>query len=411
MAKDDKAGSVTAVKAAIDIGNGYVKASLNNEMGVDLPSTVSMVTGQNRLPLDDDKAGEWASGDVYNTLDASFEMPMVKDRLRRIFGKAALSTDGVLDQFPISGGRQSKSEYPLSYILIFGIVAAKALKDWVLSHDGRLPENGMIEAQADLALTLPITEFEDRRASYKARLTEVPVVVTVHNFASPVVVRITVPGTDHVKVIAEGASAQLAINAHGVPLMSLLLDDAGKHGVPVKGYGPEDVLAARDFIGVDIGEGTVNFPVFTDGVFNVQTSTTMGHGYGTVLERALRDMENERVNAGLATRKQLADYLIHEPSPMKRDLYNLVSQYVERERTALASEIAVEFGHLLDVVGARNEVAYVYGGGATPMKDDLYPKLVSQAKQLGFPVLYMDSRYSRVLNREGLAIAVGLKVV
>ena len=53
------------------------------------------------------------------------------------------------------------------------------------------------------------------------------------------------------------------------------------------------------------------------------------------------------------------------------------------------------------------EVIYVYGGGANALKEYLYPKLIQVGKSVtpggvGFPILYLDSAYSRYLNREGL---------
>ena len=52
---------------------------------------------------------------------------------------------------------------------------------------------------------------------------------------------------------------------------------------------------------------------------------------------------------------------------------------------------------------------YVYGGGASPIKDVFYNSLIDAVKSLGgedvmFPVLYLDSKYSRFLNRHGLYI-------
>lgn len=398
-----------AVRAAIDIGNGYVKAAADDVPSIDLPSVTAVVMGRNRLPLPDKRAGEWAAGDVYNGLDASFESALVNDRERHILGEAALSTDGSLEQFAIDAGTgQSKSAQPLNYELIYGVVAATALRRWVLAHDGRLPD-GELDVSLSVAVTLPIAEYEQRRGAYRANLAEKAALVTVHNFATPVVVRISAASPEDVKVVAEGASAQLALTSHGTPLMGLLLKDAEAHGVPVEGYGPEDVLKAGNIIGIDIGEGTVNFPVFTNGAYNPGASATLPYGYGSVLEAAIRDMDDEGFQSGYTSRKQLADDLLHEPLPMKREFRKRVEGYVARERRFLAGHITAEFNRLTGLVGSRNEVAYVYGGGASAMKDDLYRQLIDKARSLGFPVLYMDSRYSRVLNREGLAIAVGLR--
>lgn len=74
-----------------------------------------------------------------------------------------------------------------------------------------------------------------------------------------------------------------------------------------------------------------------------------------------------------------------------------------------SKEVTERFGRVLAVVGATTEVAYVYGGGSGPVKAFLYPALLAKATEMNsedaFPTLYLDSSYSRHLNREGLYIA------
>ena len=65
------------------------------------------------------------------------------------------------------------------------------------------------------------------------------------------------------------------------------------------------------------------------------------------------------------------------------------------------------FRSVISRVGSYTEVVYVYGGGSAPVMDTLYPMLISVAKSLGgedvtYPILYLESNYSRSLNREGL---------
>jgi plasmid segregation protein ParM len=71
--------------------------------------------------------------------------------------------------------------------------------------------------------------------------------------------------------------------------------------------------------------------------------------------------------------------------------------------------VAQQFGRILAVVGATTEVAYVYGGGAGALKHHLYSALLAKASEMNsedsFPTLYLDSSYSRHLNREGLFFA------
>lgn len=206
--------------------------------------------------------------------------------------------------------------------------------------------------------------------------------------------------------MAEGASAQWAITEKGVPLMQAMLADVRSRGLALEGVTAEDVLAVRNTIGIDIGEGTINFPVFTNGKFNADASVTFGEGYGTVLTRALESMDAEGFHTGFTSRKQLADFLQREPSPLKRNFYNKVRAYVDREIEFFARAASDQFGRVLSVVGATTEVVFVFGGGSGPVKDALYPLLLSKVAEMNtedaMPVLYLDASYSRSLNREGL---------
>jgi plasmid segregation protein ParM len=105
----------------------------------------------------------------------------------------------------------------------------------------------------------------------------------------------------------------------------------------------------------------------------------------------------------------LAEYLQAGASPLKRNFYDKVAQFVDEEMRFFAKEVAERFGRVLAVVGATTEVAYVFGGGAGPVKAHLYPALLAKATEMNsvdaFPTLYLDSSYSRHLNREGLYIA------
>lgn len=395
------------VSGGIDVGNGYVKASLGEDRSIDLPSSITTMVGPNPLPLDDDRALAWAKGDVYNDLDLSFDSPqIIPDRYRKLFGRGGMSADGILGEFQITGGmtgRDSKSDSPLSYEFIIGILAGWGLRQAILANGG-LPD-GEVTVHAVIGLALPISEYMRRRKPFAAALQNGPHMVTSHTFATPVVVRVDI--TD-AQVIAEGASAQLAIIKRGEPLMEAMLADVRRHGMKLEGITAADVLAAGDFVGVDIGEGTVNFPVFTGHAFNGEASATLAQGYGTVLHKALEDMDAAQVHTGFRTRKQLSEFLAHEPSPLKRGLYDTVRAFVDRQTGFFADAVAARFSQLMAVVGAMNEVAYVYGGGSGPMKDVLYPKLLDIAgggESDGFPVLYLDASYSRNLNREGLVIA------
>lgn len=282
---------MTIIKAGLDIGNGYVKGVIAGDNGtstVDIPSGVALMTRKNQLPTPNDQAKETLE-DVFNVLDVSFMTPLVPDSFRRLFGERALTSGGSFQEFDVIGS-QSKAQQPLSKILVLGIIAGKVLKDYV-DKNGTLPgDDTVLSADVYCGLALPITEYIQHRETYISAFKNGVHTVTVCNFETPVTVKLTFKA---VEVIAEGASAQYAIGAKGEPLAKLMLADVRNHGVALEGITPQDILQVKDTIGVDIGEGTVNFPVFTNGRFNADASMTLDKGYGSVLMNALESMQEQ----------------------------------------------------------------------------------------------------------------------
>ena len=398
-------------KAGLDIGNGYVKGVISaKELNdgkwitdvVDIPSGVTKMVGKNFVPTPDSEA-KMVLSDPFNTFDASFDSPIVLDNYRRLFGAKALSANGSFEEFDVIGLR-SKAEQELSKELVLGLIAAQVLKSYVDIHNVLPSEE--LSADVVCALALPITEFMAYRGIYASQFKESSHLVVVHNFETRCTVKLNFKD---VQVVAEGASAQYAINSKGAKLIDFMLKDVRSHGVKLDGITADDILSVKNTIGVDIGEGTVNFPVFTNGSFNTNASATLEKGYGNVLMGALNAMRQQRFQGGFTSRKQLASYLQEKPSALRINHYNAVMNFVNEQKDGFVKECAEKFGHVFQTVASTTEVVFVYGGGATPVKDLLYNELLDKIQSIigtrEFAVLYLDSEYSRYLNREGLYIA------
>ncbi|GHU75943.1 hypothetical protein FACS1894188_07720 [Clostridia bacterium] len=147
---------------------------------------------------------------------------------------------------------------------------------------------------------MPIDEYRKFRDIFADNLTKHKHSVSFHNFEQPVNVEISFK---NVRVIAEGASAIYAIKLKGEKFMDSMLGEVRQNGIALEGITSADILCAEGALGVDIGEGTVNFPVFTSGNFNTDFSGTMPKGYDTVLEASLEPLAAQ--NNGFGNRKTL----------------------------------------------------------------------------------------------------------
>jgi plasmid segregation protein ParM len=397
------ASNTIKIIAGLDIGNGYVKGSAMGDSlsSIDIPSGVAYLTSTHDIKTPVSEADDVMS-DVFNQMDMSFDSPLVDDTVRRIFGRRGLQSGMSVEEFDVYS-HISKAKQPLSAILTLGCIAGKAIQDY-WNKNKQLPTATLKVEVKEIALALPIGEYKKYRKAYADGYKATPHRVTMHNFEQPINVEIVF---DDVQVIAEGASAHYAITAKGEELMNAMLSDVRRMGAVLDGITAADILQANNTVGVDIGEGTVNFPVFQNGKFNPDASVTFDKGYGAVLNAALERLQDQ--GYPFNSRKELQDFLNTTPSALNRRRYKLIQDVVDEEITSFINEVAMQFSKIMNRVGSYVEVVYVYGGGATPVRNELYPALMEKAKSFGggealYPILYLDSRYSRYLNREGLFV-------
>lgn len=404
-----------SITGGLDIGNGYVKGALRGPANrpdakgdrksdkIDTPSGVALVTSPADLPNPDSEALTVLTGDIFNELDASFASPLIDSSYRHLFGKRGLQAQASrLEEFDVTRDI-SKAEQELTKVFALGLFAAKGLRDYVIAN-GVLPQE-QLTVSARVALALPIDEYRDHRVSYANSLKEGTHYVTIHNFETPVIVKVSFV---HVVVVAEGSAAQFMISEGGPKLVGPMLKNANEvtkalgMGISLDHLKAEDVHGARNTVGIDIGEGTMNNPVYSNGKFNGDVSRTFKTGYGQALTKSMDHLS--RAGVRFKSRKKLAEYLMTEPSPMKAAEYDRVKAIVRREEELLCDQLVEEFARVFDDVRYDTEVAYVFGGGAGPLREILHPLLVALVGD-AFPVLYLDSSYSRHLNREGLFLA------
>ena len=390
------------VIAGLDIGNGYVKGATKTDsydnVNVDLPSCVATVANPTDLAATDIKA---EIDDIFNRSNITFDSPLVTGifaNTRSYLGRRGIESGKPIAAFDIESN-VSKAEQPLSAVLVLSIIAGAALQAYYKTNSNLPTET--ITVNAKTALALPITEYKKYRDSFSNGFMKSSHIVCFHNFDTPVRVEIIF---EKVSVLAEGASAQVAIVSKGEPFMNALLQDVRANGILLDGITASDIINATGTLGIDIGEGTVNFPVFTGTHFNTDFSANLSAGYGTVLESALAPLS--AANNIFHDRKSLGEFLQTMPSALKRRKYDSAVAIVAAESMTLVDSIVKEFTKILNKANGQIEVVYVYGGGASPLREQLYPALIKAAKSFSagddFPIMYLDSRYSRFLNREGL---------
>lgn len=394
--------NVSNVIAGIDLGNGYVKAIINDGLRVFPSVAVKQFNTSHNLQVADDELPFFMSN-IIDQMDLSFSSPLIKATERRLFGERALKSGLNTEEFNVFT-RESKAEVDLSGALILASIAADRLQAYYNQYK-TLPEDGVLYVKTDLATALPIGEYKQFSKVYKETLLNGgnPHIVTFHNFSTPVRVEILF---EKVYICNEGESAQYGLMFAGEDLLNMIYQEAVRMypSGELEGLTGRDFVSAQNTLGIDIGEGTIDFAVFTKGRFNPDASSTFNQGYGTVLESTLAKLQEE--GYPYKSRKELSEFIHSEPSAFARQKWNHVCEVNQSEENRFADAVSWEVSKVFNRVGGFVEVIFVFGGGATPLQWTLFDKLKQRVKEFGqnnfVPIVYLDSKFSRFLNVQGL---------
>lgn len=386
----------------LDLGNGYVKANIDGKVRVFPSIAVKQFNTSHYIPLAEDEIGVFMK-DITNQMDLSFSSPLVSSTERRLFGERALKSGLNLEEFDVFT-RTSKAEVDISGALSLGTIAAHMLAAYYAEYQ-KLPAGNKLTLHVDLANALPIDEYKKHAKLHRERFLNKgnPHIVTFHNFEQPVNIEITF---DHVYVANEGESAQYGLMYANDDTLAMIHREAVKRfpNGELDDITGRDLVTARNTLGIDIGEGTIDFAVFSNGTFNSDASSTHNQGYGSVLESTLDKLQAE--GYPYRSRKELSEFIHNAPSALSRPKWNHVKQVNQNEEARFGDVIAAEVSKVFSRVGGFVEVIFVFGGGATPLEKVLFDKLQERVAEFGddnlLPIVYLDSAYSRFLNVQGL---------
>lgn len=388
--------------AGLDLGNGYVKSNINGLVRVYPSIAVKQFNTSHHTPLADDEVGAFMK-DIINQMDVSVVSPLVRSTERRLFGERALKSGLNLEEFDVFA-RTGKAEVDLSGVLALATIAADRLYDH-FDKNQTLPATGRLKVKVDLATALPIGEYRHHAKIYRHKFLNegAPHMVTFHNFERTVQVEIVF---ENVYVANEGESAQYGLMLAGDEFLDMIRREAVKRfpNGELAGISGKDLVTAKNTLGIDIGEGTIDFAVFSNGKFNQDASSTMNQGYGSVLESTLSMLQDE--GYPYKSRKELSEFIHSEPSAFSKRKWTHVKNVNQSEESRFGDVVSGEVSKVFSRVGGFIEVIFVFGGGATPLEWSLFEKLQSRVAEFGddnlLPIVYLDSAYSRFLNVQGL---------
>lgn len=398
-----------------DMGNGHQKMTIGNTMLPVLPSIIAvqrdtdLKDGIKPRTHDELKA---AVLNILDTLDVSVSSPSVRMTSRFLPGKSAYQLPQSLRGFDVND-LAGKSTQDLPILLTLSTLAGHALiQDFMKTQ--QLPMDLYVDVS--MATSLPINETKDKHSqdAYRARfMTPQPHKVMIHNFFNQIVtVHITFK---EVIIVPEGEAAQYAIEFADEALKQAMKADFDKAYPHLsREVTIDDLITVEDVLGIDLGEGTSDLPVFIGGEFNPHLSKSLNVGYGNALEESVQLLRSMQMN--INSRSELQAFLARPVTSLNRTKYNKVKDVVDAQLEGFADKLIDGISQVLRDVSTSISLITVYGGASASMESYLRQKLQDKTKAFtgtddGIYIVFIPVSHAQRMNDLGLGVIVNSVLV
>ena len=393
------------VQVVNDLGNGYVKAVINGQF-VKFPSVVVKQREQDmfdpiKFKNKTDEEHYLQFLNLLQNLDVTIQSPTVKNTDRLFVGESAVRSHLPITSFDVND-LAGKSETDLALQITLSMISCYVLSEL---YDTKIGLKSEYDADVVMMTALPIVEGKRNQTidRYRERYLKQDHIITFKNFDSLVSVKLHF--TD-VQVSLEGESAQYALMLASGGLKDAINADFTKHYPNLTGdVTIKTLLSAENTMGIDIGEGTTDLPVFNDSKLNAQASSSLNLGYGNALEEALSDLKTRMVNFN--SRAELQSFIDQKTTGLIKRRQSTAREAVSLQMEDLAQQITSSVSQTLRHNASGVDLVFVYGGGASPLEPYLRYRLQEKTKAFvptGIPVIFIDAKYAQYLNEMGLKL-------
>ncbi|MDM8279208.1 ParM/StbA family protein [Ligilactobacillus agilis] len=390
---------------ANDLGYGSMKLTINEDR-YNIPSVISLQKENDiTKPVSFDNKTQEKNyiNELIDNLDVTITSPSVKTIGRFLIGKRATISNSTARRFNVNSFK-GKADEDLSLILTLSSIAAHVVKDNYES-DEELPNS--LKAKVIMATALPIKEGKSETVTenYRNRFLNKKHTVTILNFEEPIQVEIEFV---NVYIGLEGNMAQVSIRTPNKELKDSIWQEVKKDYPKIaESISIDDIINANNTFGIDIGEGTTDFTVITDGKLNSSASSSIKQGYGKILEKSAVILQDKNVN--VKSRTDLIRLLNQPHNYFNDGLIATANEVISEQADSLIDAINEQLmATLNDNPGSLPLVIYVFGGGAQPLNESSSIKQRLEETFNGFtgnqnrPVIFIDKKFSQRLNNCGL---------
>lgn len=390
------------VSVAHDGGNGYMKDQINSQRFT-FPSVIATVLpGQEPQTIDTDNSEEVgkAMASLYDHMDVTVQSKGVNINGRYLVGKSAQIGTSTPISFNVNSN-EGKSTSDISIICLLSLLATNAVTQY-FTNNGELPNSLDITVdKMDTALPIDEIKLKGVRDTYTKRFADHPHIVILNNFSVPITVTINFINVD---IQPEGIIAANGLIADPSDYSMARNDgifDSLKEKYN-KSFSGQDILKMGNILGIDIGDGTIDFSVTnsTSTVPTLNSSILMGIGNAT--ENAIQALHQNYPMIGKITRQQFMD-IANRGDGMESQTYK---QYLDTQLTMLEQQIIEQIKSIYRSLNGQIGLIFLCGGGSIVLKEHFEDGLAKTIESLSpfetAPILWVDRKFAQNLNLDGL---------
>lgn len=377
-----------------DNGNSEHDLVINGDL-IEQPNVISKIR---RLPMLEEVNPEYVAKNIYDNLLTSINSPSVAPGIY-FTGNYALRSGERVRNIEV-GVDNNKADSDIVVINTLAHLSGYAVKQAFLQ--GEDLKNIEISLTVDMTTALPIKQYNKKVAeAFADRFMNEKHNVTVH-IGGGISINVYVV-FELVRVIPEGVTAIFALQSKKLidKPEDQLSENEKKHNEEVKElfnyFKDGNYFVNKRVLHVAIGEGTTEYPLTKDIVFDPNFIYGSDNGVGHAIDKALPEFKEEY---GLLnySRQKYSEVLRDPAHKYYNSAMDIVEQYIEEESEEILHNVKRE------IQRANNEVdvVCVYGGGSILMREHLEKKLKQICNKGEIELFYVPEKYAVTLEAIGM---------
>lgn len=368
-------------KVGNDNGNSEHKLMIDGELIIQ----PNVYANARKLPLLDDINIDSCIKDIQNNLLVSIDSPALGTSGTYFIGTNAIRTGYMLKNIEV-GATNSKITSDIPLVNTIARIAAHAAKKAYLEDKN---ENE-VKVNVDMTTGLPVNQYSKTQAYEFAKkfmngIHKVTVIAGLKRIYVEIIFT-------YVKTLPESIPSIFYLQSlkAGNPIFKSFNE---LYNVDVDG----EFFKDKRILHTSIGEGTTEYPLTIDKVFDPTFIEGTNNGIGHAIDRVLNDFIKANTLVKFS-RQEYSLAIIDKNHKYHQKAIDFVYREIEDESTTIFRILKEQIGRANNTV----DIIMVHGGGSILARKFIYDKLIEYGEKTGAMIFYVDSEYATTLEVLGM---------